>query len=147
MYCFEGWKDSMVVDLWFQENFQENVKKKKPRRNSNLFLLFLLHLRVPTFTFHLPMRRLQLFLFHTFAGSPDKHSSSSNGWSLDCCMVLLLFFFNRRRRFEVVVMISTSRYAVKIKKRFLQIKRFLQTKKELNKSLVIKYPKSEINGL
>ena len=44
-------------------------------------------------------------------------------------------------------MISTSRYAVKIKKRFLQIKRFLQTKKELNKSLVIKYPKSEINGL
>jgi len=37
--------------------------------------------------------------------------------------------------------------AVKIKKRFLQIKRFLQTKKELNKSLVIKYPKSEINGL
>ena len=68
----------MVVDLWFQENFQENVKKKKPRRNSNLFLLFLLHsLRVPTFTFHLPMRRLQLFLFHTFAGSPDKHSSSS----------------------------------------------------------------------
>ena len=36
------------------------------------------------------------------------------------------------------------RYAVKIKKRFLQIKRFLlQTKKELNNPC-IKYPKSEI---
>ena len=38
-------------------------------------------------------------------------------------------------------------YAVKIKKRSLQIKRSLQTKKDLKKSLVTKYPKSEINGL
>ena len=37
--------------------------------------------------------------------------------------------------------------AVKIKKRSLQIKRSLQTKKDLKKSLVTKYPKSEINGL
>ena len=37
--------------------------------------------------------------------------------------------------------------AVKIKKRSLQLKRSLQTKKDLNKSLVTKYPKSEINGL
>ena len=37
--------------------------------------------------------------------------------------------------------------AVKIKKRSLQIKRSLQTKKDLKESLVIKYPKSGINGL
>ena len=40
-----------------------------------------------------------------------------------------------------------NRFAVKIKKRSLQIKRSLQTKKDLKKSLVTKYPKSEINGL
>ena len=37
--------------------------------------------------------------------------------------------------------------AVKIKKRSLQIKRSLHTKKDLKESLVIKYPKSGINGL
>mgnify|MGYP005658873877 CR=1 FL=1 len=47
----------------------------------------------------------------------------------------------------VHVYIYMYAYAVKIKKRSLQIKRSLQTKKDLKESLVIKYPKSGINGL